>query len=83
MSNQKVWVLTIDHRHGSNVSVFANDLLALAELAGYVREWWHDGGWPLDETAPEDDGEAINQYFENVGDEFYSLESTDLIGSKK
>ena len=69
-----VWVLTIEHRHGHDTSVHQSEDGARNWLAEYVREWWNDGGWLDDEQPPEDDSEAIDLYFEKVGDEYYSLD---------
>ena len=36
----KVYVLVIDHRHGSDVSVYATQEAAAASIEAYCREWW-------------------------------------------
>jgi hypothetical protein len=73
----KIWVTTVEHKHGTNVSAFTTEELARADLAAFAREWWNDTG--LDDEPPTDDNEAIEDYFDAVSDEFYSLESTELI----
>ncbi len=74
-----VWVLTVDHRHGQDMWVHETEAGAKGSLAGYVREWWSEltGRWDAREDlpaeAPDDDDEAIATYFENVDDEWSTL----------
>lgn len=76
LSDGDVWVLTIDHRHGSDTTVHRSEAGARKWLAGYVREWWDDavvrGGAPAE--PPEDDDEAVELYFDTVTDELFTLE---------
>lgn len=75
-----VWVLIIEHRHGSNIYVNKTKDGAAGELFSYVSEWWDEvrgrGRWGVNDPGdiPADRDEAIETYFEVVSDEFYTLE---------
>lgn len=58
-----VHVLTIEHRHGLNVSAHSTKDLAYAALLRYVEEWWEQ---ELSDEMPSDRDAAIDAYFENV-----------------
>lgn len=68
-----VSVLVIEHRRGSEISVFHSDTDADTYLAGWVRDWWSEvaerGTAPAE--PPTDDTEAIRIYFEAHDDETY------------
>lgn len=79
-----VWVLTIDHRHGQDTWVHLTEDGARGTLVNYVCEWWSEltgrnAHADLPEQAPADDQEAINTYFEWVGDEYYNIEKTTVL----
>lgn len=75
---ERVTILTIDHRHGSNVYVCRNEDVAEQELLTFVKEWWDE--IPGMEDMPSDPWEAINAYFEaHADDEWYSMDSEDVI----
>jgi hypothetical protein len=71
---KRVAVLTIDHRHGTNVYVCKGPVLSLSKdsevaasvLAKYVRKWWNEND--LGEQ-PADDWEAIDTYFDTYLEE--------------
>lgn len=74
-----VWILTIDHRHGRDISVNETEEGALAACAEYGRQWWSElvgrnDDVELPEEPPTDNVEAIKLYFDTVGDEYYELE---------
>lgn len=76
-----VWVLKIDHRHGSNVTVHSTESAAQAALLTYVQEWWceTDGRCGAPDTVPADADEAIDTYFEVMGDtEWYSIDESTI-----
>ncbi|KJR10542.1 hypothetical protein [Gordonia sihwensis] len=68
-----VSVLVIEHRFGSDISVFHSDADADTYLAGWVRDWWlevaESGAAPAE--PPTDDTEAISMYFELHGNDTY------------
>jgi hypothetical protein len=71
-----VHVLTIEHKHGENVSVHRTAAGAQEKLHGYVIEWWeHEIS---DEPMPEDAEEAIKAYFDQVDHEFNSIVESQL-----
>jgi hypothetical protein len=65
-----VHVLVIEHRHGFDHWTFMTEDEVKDHLLKYVTEWWdNDGpGGPM----PTDRDEAINTYFENAHDEFFT-----------
>lgn len=79
-----VWVLTVDHRHGRDTWVHATEEGAFGHLADYVSDWWtelvgRNDRVELPDEAPADTREAINTYFETVGDEYYDIESKEVL----
>ena len=74
-----VWVLLINHRHGSNICVHVTEEGAKKALYEYCREWWDDA---ISEQygKPEELGrdELIDAYFDCHGycldSEWYLLE---------
>lgn len=76
----KVVVLSIWHRHGTNVYVAETEELARELLYVYVKQWWDDIGSPKDgapEDCPKDKEQAINIYFSEFGREDESYEISD------
>jgi hypothetical protein len=92
---QRVTVLTIGHKHGTNTYACRNEEVAEHEIFKYVEEnWdlaeWHDrpegfeGYWDhrgKDISIPEDRDKAIEMYFQyHEENEGYSYEAMDVIG---
>ena len=75
----KVWVLIIEHRHGTEVTTHKTDTGAWAQLAAYVNDWWVDEMPNV--TKPDNNDEAIDTYFGENGarDEYYSIQPTELL----
>lgn len=72
-----VWVLKIDHRHGSDTTVHESADAAKEALVAYVHEWWDEvaGFRGAPETPPDGPDEVIDAYFEANGDrEWYSID---------
>ena len=70
----KIYILTIEHRHGINTYPCITEEIARRELTNYVAEWW------VGEEVPNDVDEMIDEYFENQEpEECYSIEDIDLI----
>lgn len=69
-----VYVLTIDHKHGMDVWAFSSRDKLDAKLIAYVNEWFFD---EIGEPRPENDGDAILEYFDRA-DEFYSTHEIDI-----
>jgi hypothetical protein len=73
---QTVYVLIIEHRHGTNVDVFASRQGALTALVGFVDDWW--AREMPGKVIPSNDGDAISQYFEAVESEFYGIHECEV-----
>ena len=72
-----IWVLHISHKHGDSFRTFSDGQKPLDRLASWAREWWEKEGVPGE--IPENDGEAVSQYFDNVSErESYTIEETTL-----
>lgn len=74
----KVWVLVIEHEHGTGTSVHTTEASAQHSLFQWVSEWWdHElevrnlGNVPM----PTDPNDAITEYFDRVEAESYALTS--------
>jgi hypothetical protein len=69
-----VFVLAISHEYGTDISVYSTEEKARDSLYGYVNLWWGDAF--DDEVIPEDQDEAISQYFqEKIGEESFQIDS--------
>ncbi|MGW5657204.1 hypothetical protein [Streptomyces humi] len=78
-----VWVLRRQDRHADQVSLWADEQSALADLAEHVRSSWDNvrGRDGIPEDAPLDDRRAVDLYYgprEHRGDEDYSLYGEDI-----
>ncbi|MDY7079325.1 MAG: hypothetical protein SXV54_20620 [Chloroflexota bacterium] len=75
---KRVAVLTIDHRHGTNVYVCKGSEVAASVLAQYVRKWWNEND--LGEQ-PADDWETIDTYFDTYLEETYEIHDLTVLRS--
>ena len=77
----KLYVLTIDHKHGRDVSVHQTDLDANEHVLAYCKDWWTKE-LGADVPMPEDPGQLIAQYFAVVQTranfESWSVEECDV-----
>jgi hypothetical protein len=76
----KVWVVTIDHKHGTDSEVHASKASAEAALWGYCDEWWENEfhGVP----RPSDD-KLVEAYWNRMserGEEWHTLEECEIKG---
>ena len=77
-----VYVLVVEHRHGTMTSLHITPKDRDAELLGYVTEWWEQ---EMREDLPSDDdidsGEVdlIDAYFNQVSDETYHYSDNFLV----
>jgi hypothetical protein len=77
-----VAVLIIEHRHGRNVVVCADESVADRKLFEYVeREWAQE--IPNKEAMPPDREQAVARYFDVMGsrgegEEFYDIETRNV-----
>ena len=58
-----VHVACINHRNGTNLYARRTEAALIAQIAEYCRT-----DWPTDLELPEDDAEAVDTYFEHMGD---------------
>jgi hypothetical protein len=82
MSEQTVWVLRINHRHGTDISEFATEEKAREALVRYVIDNWDDdiSCYPDGpEEIPADPQTAVSVYFSFTGDEYYEISSQPLV----
>lgn len=69
----KIWLLAIEHRHGTDHWACATEEVALAHLDAYIEEWWtQEVG---DEPIPEDRVDRIIRYFERQDDNWAMVAS--------
>lgn len=81
---ERIILLTIDHKHGTNTYACRDDETAEQELCQYVRTQWDVTGNEGDVKMPEDPDEAIEMYFGfHQEDEWYSIEGLEVIGSRE
>lgn len=73
-----VWVLTIDHHYGTDISVFRTEEGGRAALAEFCAEWWPEVADATEDPMPEDRGELIAQYFELAADEWFVLSEVEI-----
>lgn len=74
---QTMVALVIDHNHGTDVTIHRTHEGALAQVDQFVSDWWADEMG--DEPMPEDPAAARTYYFENVGDESYTIADAALM----
>ena len=64
---EAVFVLTINHKHGTDLWIRRSSESAQAALFDFVVDWWEDAMG--DKRMPKDPQKAIDAYFEEMGDE--------------
>jgi hypothetical protein len=73
-----VWVLSIEHKQGANVSVHRSSAAANKELLDYVRQSWHER-FNDDDLMDEHDNPVEDYFNDAVGNEGYEIERTTLL----
>lgn len=74
---QRVWVLIQEHRHGTNVDVFATYEAAQNDLIEWAEVYWDELPKPRPEFTP--DMGSVEYYFANHPDgETYSIEQKEV-----
>ena len=71
-----VWVLTISHRHGTDITLYHKEEDARISIRNYVWEWWHEelehrGERPKKIEVTDED---VSEYFERTMSESYEIE---------
>lgn len=75
MVTKPVWVLIIQHKHGTACRVYGAEPLALDSVDQWCRAWWHEVS---DKAYPTEGG--VEEYFERQsGRESYDLYGPTLI----
>lgn len=77
----KAWVVSIEHRHGTDVHLFQSKASADLQITEWVRCYWDEvSDLPdMPEEAPESDDEAVSLYFANHPDESYRLVECEVL----
>ena len=80
---KNVWVLVIDHEHGTNISAHATEDGAKYALYEYCREWWDDAiSEQYGKLADLSRDAAIDAYFDChntcLDSEWYILEESKI-----
>lgn len=72
----KIWILSISHRHGEDITPYVTKKAADDALDAYVKEWWLNevGNEPL----PADREDMRQQYFNAAEDELADITEHDL-----
>ena len=71
----KVWVLVIDHKHGTDTYVFSTEEKAREHLDAYIFEWWDDDDTVDPATLTRE--ERVERYFyDHPDNEWYVLKHT-------
>ena len=70
IKTKKVFVLTIEHRHGTNMSVHDTKPHAASKLYNYIHLWWSDH---IQKDKPKNIGKAIDMYFNINEDESWEI----------
>lgn len=75
----KIHVLTIHHKHGTNLSAHDTARGAEEEVGRYVADEW-DAEISPKEPYPTDNRWAVGLYFEKVESEWYEIEELTIQG---
>jgi hypothetical protein len=70
----KVHVVSIEHRHGTNITVHVTSQGALDQRDQYADENW-DSEFPDEDKPAENIGDA---YFDKIEDEFCNIEEIEV-----
>lgn len=80
MRTSKVYVTSIEHKHGTNFYVNRSKQGAVNALYDYVEEWWDEavpaGCGPISDY---DKATAIEMYFENNGYESWTMDESTIM----
>lgn len=75
----KVHVLTYSHKHGEDITVYATGKAADEAVQEIVDSYWEEAFPDVDPaTVPAD--ERVERYFDESGEEYYSIEEVDVAG---
>ena len=68
-----IWVAVINHRHGTDVDVFASEAGARKYLLDFAKDWWSEVA-EEDEPMPSDDELVMVYFARQAGNESYVLD---------
>jgi hypothetical protein len=74
----KVYVLVIDHKHGTDVSAYATEEKLNAALFAYCDQWW-DREYGSEDRPP--NNKLVTTYWERMsidGDEWHVIEECEI-----
>lgn len=74
----RVYVLLIKHKHGTDLTVFRRDDAAYKALEEYCRTWW-DHEFSDDTEMPENGDQLVRDYFAHVEDEDWSVDMCEVL----
>jgi hypothetical protein len=80
LAAERVWVLSIEDRYGTNLSVHRSEEDGRAALRAFVVQAWEQDrpGQPM----PDDENRAVRRFFEQ-GEEHYTLDEVTLQGPSR
>lgn len=68
---ETIWVTAVHHKHGHDTYLNKTREGATRDLYGYVSDSWDESE---DGPIPEDMEGAIDQYFDNNGEEYFTCD---------
>ena len=71
-----IYLVSIEHKHGTDLYAFETINGASDHLYSYVSDWWPSDLPPIESMANHDD--AVSLYFEDHETEFYSVQKTEV-----
>lgn len=77
-----LWVVTIEHKHGTNASIATSRERAMQAVVDFAADWWDEevsDGFEGGRERPEDPQQLVEEYFAHVGDESYTIAEADFL----
>lgn len=72
----RIFVLSVQHRHGTDVTLHPSQEDAYSTLVGYCRDWWTEEGIPG--APPEDPDLLVQGYFDGTMSEGWEIEEHEV-----
>lgn len=73
----EIYILTIVHEYGINVSVYSSSGKAMEDAARFCKEYWQDR-FGAEDVPDVSDEEIVSRYFDNNFTEIYNIEEVTL-----
>ena len=78
MPNPTIWVVTLNHKHGTTISCYSTEQLARDSVVRWAADNWEQEVCEGD-RAELDDDQLVARYFEHMdGEEDYDIDSAEL-----